>query len=76
MSLFFYSQFISLQVLYEKPNEFAAQFKFTVLLMHNRQHKITGIPLDLDIYQSEYAVKEPELKVWFKCYLFKFPLIL
>ncbi|KAK1126458.1 Proliferation-associated protein 2G4 [Melipona bicolor] len=50
------------QVLYEKPNEFAAQFKFTVLLMHNRQHKITGIPLDLDIYQSEYAVKDPELK--------------
>lgn len=50
------------QVLYEKPNEFAAQFKFTVLLMHNRQHKITGIPLDLDIYQSEYVVKDPELK--------------
>lgn len=60
---FYVIAFLLFQVLYEKPNEFAAQFKFTVLLMHNRQHKITGIPLDLDIYQSEYAVKDPELKV-------------
>lgn len=51
------------QVLYEKPNEYAAQFKFTVLLMPNGPHKITGIPFDLDIYQSDCVVDDPELKV-------------
>ncbi|KMQ93402.1 proliferation-associated protein [Lasius niger] len=50
------------QVLYEKPNEYAAQFKFTVLLMPNGPHKITGIPFDLDIYQSDCVVDDPELK--------------
>lgn len=52
-----------MQVLYEKPNEYAAQFKFTVLLMPNGPHKITGIPFDLDIYQSDCVVDDPELKV-------------
>ncbi|KOC70023.1 Proliferation-associated protein 2G4 [Habropoda laboriosa] len=50
------------QVLYEKPNEFVAQFKFTVLLMPNGPHKITGIPFDIDMYQSDCVVEDPELK--------------
>ncbi|XP_031845184.1 proliferation-associated protein 2G4 [Nomia melanderi] len=49
-------------VLYEKPNEFAAQFKFTVLLMPNGPHKITGLPFDLKFYQSDCVVDDPELK--------------
>ncbi|MCD1171900.1 hypothetical protein KPL84_02035, partial [Bacillus anthracis] len=34
------------QVLYEKPSEFVAQFKFTALVMPNRTIKITGLPFE------------------------------
>lgn len=50
------------QVLYEKPGELVAHFKFTVLLMPNGPHKITGLPVETDLYQSEYSVTDPELK--------------
>lgn len=50
------------QVLYEKPGEIVAHFKFTVLLMPNGPHKITGLPVDTDLYQSEHSVVDPELK--------------
>ncbi|XP_023018499.2 proliferation-associated protein 2G4 [Leptinotarsa decemlineata] len=50
------------QVLYEKPGEFVAHFKFTVLLMPNGPHKITGLPFDPDLCHSEYSVTSPELK--------------
>ena len=50
------------QVLYEKPTEYVAQFKFTVLLMPNGPHKITGMPLNLEQFQSEYSIKDQELK--------------
>ncbi|OXU28130.1 hypothetical protein TSAR_008576, partial [Trichomalopsis sarcophagae] len=50
------------QVLYEKQNEYVAQFKFTVLLMPSGPHKITGIPFDQDLYVSDYAVEDTTLK--------------
>ncbi|KAF7991259.1 hypothetical protein HCN44_002821 [Aphidius gifuensis] len=50
------------QVLYEKPNEHVAQFKFTVLLMPNGAHKITGLPFDSDAFQTDCTVEDPELK--------------
>ncbi|CAG9835724.1 unnamed protein product [Diabrotica balteata] len=50
------------QVLYEKPGEIVAHFKFTVLLMPNGPHKITGLPLDPELYKSEHSVVDPELK--------------
>lgn len=50
------------QVLYEKPSEIVAQFKFTVLLMPNGPHRITGLPLETDLYQSEHSITDPELK--------------
>ncbi|XP_018579269.1 proliferation-associated protein 2G4 [Anoplophora glabripennis] len=50
------------QVLYEKPGEFVAQYKFTVLLMPNGPHKITGLPLEPELYQSEYSITDPDLK--------------
>ncbi|XP_065170653.1 proliferation-associated protein 2G4 [Atheta coriaria] len=50
------------QVLYEKPAEIVAHFKFTVLLMPNGPHKITGLPLETDVYQSAHSVTDPELK--------------
>ncbi|XP_030747741.1 proliferation-associated protein 2G4 [Sitophilus oryzae] len=50
------------QVLYEKPSEFVAQYKFTVLLMPNGPHRITGLPIDPDQYKSEHSITDPELK--------------
>ncbi|XP_054281507.1 proliferation-associated protein 2G4-like [Macrosteles quadrilineatus] len=50
------------QVLYEKQNEFVVQFKFTVLLMPNGPHRITGLPFEAELYQSDLAVSDPQLK--------------
>lgn len=30
--------------------------------MPNGPHKITGLPVETDFYQSEYSVTDPELK--------------
>ena len=43
--------------------EFVAQFKFTVLLMPNGPLKITGLPFDKELYESEYDIKDEDLKV-------------
>merc|ERR1712218_715743 len=50
------------QVLYEKEGEAVAQFKFTVLLMPNGPHKITGLPFDEAIYKSEKSVNDLEIQ--------------
>merc|ERR1711887_141695 len=50
------------QVLYEKEGETVAQFKFTVLLMPNGPHKITGLPFDEAIYKSEKSVNDLEIQ--------------
>ncbi|KAK9871253.1 hypothetical protein WA026_011527 [Henosepilachna vigintioctopunctata] len=50
------------QVLYEKSGEFVAQFKFTVLIMPNGPHKITGLPFEHELFQSEHSITQPELK--------------
>lgn len=50
------------QVLYEKPSEIVAQFKFTVLLMPNGPHRITGIPFEIEQYESEHSITDPEIK--------------
>jgi len=50
------------QVLYEKPSEVVAQFKFTVLLMPASSHKITGVSVDPDHYQSEHKIEDEEIK--------------
>jgi curved DNA binding protein len=46
----------------EKEGEFVAEFKFTVLLMPNGQMKITGLPIDLDLYESEYKIMDSDIK--------------
>ncbi|CAG0897293.1 unnamed protein product [Darwinula stevensoni] len=48
-------------VLYEKPGEYVAQFKFTVLLMPTGSHKITGIPFEADMYESDKTIKDEEI---------------
>ena len=40
-----------------------AQFKFTVLLMPNGPHKITGLPFDEEQYKSEFTVEDLEIQV-------------
>lgn len=50
------------QVLYEKQGEYVAHFKFTVLLMPNGPHKITGLPLETELYQSEHSIQDADLK--------------
>lgn len=48
-------------VLHEKENELVAQFKFTVLLMPTRSHKITGLPVDLSMYKTEHKIEDESI---------------
>lgn len=50
-------------VYFEKDNEFVAEFKYTVLIMPNGTMKITGLPLDLEAYQTENQITDENLKV-------------
>merc|ERR1712071_336417 len=49
-------------VLYEKPSEMVAQFKFTVLLMPNGPQKITGIAFDPSTCQPEHSITDEDIK--------------
>ncbi|KAF9417797.1 hypothetical protein HW555_005211 [Spodoptera exigua] len=49
------------QVLYERPGELVAQFKFTALLLPSGTHRITGLPFDKSTCKSERSIKDPEL---------------
>jgi hypothetical protein len=42
-------------------DEFVAQFKSTLLLLPNGTVLATGIPLDLNLYESEHSVTDEEL---------------
>jgi curved DNA binding protein len=50
------------QVLYEKEGESVCQFKFTVLLMPNGPHKITGLPLDLEILETDKKIEDLDIQ--------------
>lgn len=43
--------------------EHVAHFKFTVLLMPNGPHRITGLPFEEKLYKTKCTVEDPELKV-------------
>ncbi|KAH9490552.1 Proliferation-associated protein 2G4 [Bulinus truncatus] len=47
-------------VLYEREGEFVAQYKQTVILMPNGPLKITGLPIEENLYKSEYTVTNPD----------------
>lgn len=49
-------------VLHEKDEEFVAQFKYTVLLLPNGPLKITGLPLDLSLFESEHKIEDETIK--------------
>ena len=50
-------------VYFEKEGEFVAEFKFTALLMPNGTMKITGIPVDLECYQTDNQILDEAIKV-------------
>uniref|UniRef100_A0A182N822 Peptidase M24 domain-containing protein n=1 Tax=Anopheles dirus TaxID=7168 RepID=A0A182N822_9DIPT len=50
------------QVLYEKHNEYVAQFKYTVLILPNGLKVVTGHPFDETCYESEHSVQDEEMK--------------
>lgn len=41
--------------------EYVAQFKSTLLLLPNGTVLCTGIPVDLNLYESEYSVTDEEM---------------
>ena len=43
--------------------EFVAEFKFTALLMPNGTMKITGIPFEIDNYQTDNQITDESIKV-------------
>jgi curved DNA binding protein len=49
-------------VLKEKPDEFVAQFKFTVLLLPGGTKKITGLDINKDQVASTLSVQDEDLK--------------
>lgn len=49
-------------VLHEKPGDYVAHLKFTVLLMPNGSDRITGCPLQE--LTTTKAVEDPEIKAW------------
>jgi len=49
-------------VYHEKEGEYVAEFKFTALLMPNGTMKITGLPLDIENYQSENQILDENIK--------------
>lgn len=51
-------------VYYEKEGEFVAEFKYTVLIMPNGTMKITGLPVELEYYQTENQITDESLKVF------------
>lgn len=50
------------QVLYEKHNEYVAQFKYTVLILANGLKVVTGQPFDETCYESEHSVQDEDMK--------------
>jgi len=50
------------QVLFDKEGAYVAQYKFTVLLMPNGPHKITGLPFDDAICKTEKSIEDAEIQ--------------
>lgn len=49
-------------LLHEKEGELVAQFKFTVLLMPTRSHKITGLlDFDLSAYKTDHKIEDESI---------------
>lgn len=43
--------------------EIVVQFKFTVMVLPSGPSKITGLPFDESLFESEHSISDPDLKV-------------
>lgn len=48
-------------VLAEKPGNFVAQFKFTVMITKGKTTALTGLPIDESLFKSELGIKDEEI---------------
>ncbi len=55
-------------IYFEKEGEFVAEFKYTVLIMPNGTTKITGLPIDLEMFETENKITDESINV--SCPLF------
>ena len=45
-------------VLTEKPGNYVAQFKFTVMITKGKTTALTGLPIDESLFKSDLAIKD------------------
>lgn len=43
--------------------EIVVQFKFTVMVFPSGPSRITGLPFDESMFESEHSIQDPDLKV-------------
>ena len=48
-------------VLTEKPGNYVAQFKFTVMITKGKTTALTGLPIDESLFKSDLAIKDEEI---------------
>lgn len=48
-------------IYFEKEGEFVAEFKYTVLIMPNGTTKITGLPIDLEMFETENKITDESI---------------
>ena len=48
-------------VLVEKPGQYVANFKMTIMITKGKTTALTGIPLDEALFKSEHGIKDQEL---------------
>ena len=48
-------------VMQEKQTEFVAQFKYTVLVLSSGVLKVTGLPFEGELYDSECKIEDKEI---------------
>ena len=48
-------------VLTEKPGNYVAQFKFTVMITKGKTTALTGLPIDESLFKSDLAINDEEI---------------
>lgn len=48
-------------VLAEKPGDYVAQFKFTVMITKGKTTLLTGLPIDEELFKSDHSIKDQDL---------------
>lgn len=59
----------------EKPGQFVAQFKMTVIITKGKTTAITGLPINEDSFKSEFSIKDEEILKLLAVFLYLFRLL-